>query len=318
MNQLMNNSERIVDILMGLLRGGTIDLDSYKSLYGRDYRTYRRDMKAIENNADFLAEYSMKYNSASKKNFVTKNGLINSEKILIVLEVLMASRAISKDELEELINQLLDLVSTSDRSKVKKLITPTIENYRPALDQPIFPMVKDFADWVVSKREITFKYADFSKRMIGVPLSIYFDSCHFYVMIYLVDEDKTTLYYLDQIKEAKAKRKVVNVPANKRIDVGKNINGNTALNKGNHIHYKFDYQSNKQTALNNVPNSYVSEDDDPNNPNETIVEGDLFSEGALLWVLSQESHVKVLEPQSLIDKLRKELKKNLEFYPDEK
>lgn len=318
----MNSSERIIDILMSMLRGERIDIDTSKSLYGVSERTIKRDLGTIRNNEKFASKYVMHYNSVQKNYNVTSIGMIKPEEVLAILKILISSRALSKSELKDVTQHFLELVATEDRAPIKLLISTTSENYIPAVDNPIFPHVKEFAEWIIAKKEISFMYNDniasdeITKKQTGVPLSMYFDNHHFYVMMYLTEQDKTSLYRLDRFQKIKADGKTINVPADKKPDVGRMINKTFLLNGGNHIHYKFRYASGKQVALDNVPNSYLSDDNDSSNPNATIVEGELFSQGALLWVLSQGAQVKVLGPQSLIEKLRTELKKTLELYPE--
>jgi len=320
----MNSSERIVNILMRMLRGGKIDFDNYRAIYGKSGRTFHRDLEAIRNNEDFSARYVLHYNTVQKKYYVTNIGVINSAEVLAILKILIGSRALSKKELNDVTEQLLESVATEDQSNIKTLLTTTSESYIPAVDGLIFPRVKQFSDWIIAKKSITFKYNGVSNgtnvlgAQVGVPLSMYYDNHHFYIMMYLIDADKTFLYRMDQFGKIVPNGKAVNVPADKRPDIGRMINKTFLLSGGNHVHYKFSYEGNEQVTLENVPNSYLSNDDDPENPDVTIVEGDLFSEGALLWVLSQGAQVKVLGPQSLIERLRKELKKTLEYYSDEK
>jgi len=318
----MNSSERIVNVLMSMLRGEKIDFEDYRTVYGKSGRTFHRDLEAIRNNEDFASRYVLHYNTVQKKYYVTNIGVISSAEVLAILKILIGSRALSKKEINDVIKQLLELVATEDQSNIRTLLTTTSESYLPAVDEPIFPRVKQFSEWIIAKKSITFKYngiANSTKSttmQAGVPLSMYYDNHHFYIMMYLIDDDKTFLYRLDQFDKIIPKGKTVHVPADKRPDIGRMINKTFLLNGGNHVHYKFSYEGNEKMALENVPNSYLSKDDDASNPNVTIVEGDLFSQGALLWILSQGAQVKVLGPQSLIEKLRKELKKTLEYYSD--
>ena len=228
----MNTSERVVNVLMGMLHGEKLDLDRYRRLYGKSERTFHRDLEAIRDNEYFNEDHRLHYDTVQKKHYVTNKGSINSAEVLAIAKILVDSRALPKEELKEVINKLVGLVATEDQSKVKMLLGTTGESYISSVKNSILSSVEQFSKWITAKRSIAFKYngsindANNSKMQIGVPLSIHYDNHHFYIMMYLIDEDKTFLYRLDKFSKITPKGRAVNVPANKRPDIGQMINKN--------------------------------------------------------------------------------------------
>jgi len=224
----MNSSDRIIDILMSMLLGEKIDVDDLTSLYGVSERTIKRDLSTIRNNNIFSANHNMDYNAAQKKYSVTDNGSINSEEVLVILKILVSSQALKGTELRMIADKLLESVATDEQSKLKILLTSTSENYSAAVDKNILPLVKEFSECIIHKREITFEYEDemtaSSYKQSGVPLNIYFDEHHFQVLIYLLEADMTVAYQLDDFKNITEGKHSFNVPANRKLDIGRVIN----------------------------------------------------------------------------------------------
>lgn len=222
----MNTSERVVNVLMGMLQGEKIDLDGYLALYGKSGRTYHRDLEAIRDNEYFNENHTLHYDSTQKKHYVTDNGVINAAEILAILKIVINSQAMPKEELTEVTNKLIKLVATEDQSKIKKLLAMTNKSYTSSVTSPILPRVEQFSKWIIAKKSITFEYNEKNNSLVqsGVPLSIHYETQHFYVMMYLIDEDKTVLYRMDNFDKITTKGRAVNVPASKRLDVGQIIN----------------------------------------------------------------------------------------------
>lgn len=321
MEEQMNISERTLDILMNMLQGKSFDANSVKERYGTSERTFKRDLKVIRENKIFKDKYVINYNARKRSYSVSNKGKLEPEVVLAILKILIGSTALNKDELDTIEDQLLGSIATKEQDKVTKLLATTSESYIPVVDKPILPWIKDFAQWIVERRNLAFVYTssvtttDHTKMREGVPLNMYFANRHFYVMMYMIEKDKTFVYRLDRFKKVEPKR-ITKVPADKKPDEGKMLNQTYMLGGGNFIHYKFRYHSSKAVALNNVPNSHLSKDDDPNDEDYAIVEGDLYSQGALFWVLSQGPQVEVLQPESLITELKAKLKETLNKYED--
>lgn len=223
----MNSSDRIIDILMRMLWGEKVDVDNVETMYEVSERTVKRDLSTIRNNNIFSKEHELHYNAAQKNYYVTSKGTISSEEALAILDILASSQALTEIELKLITSKLLRLVATDERSKIKALLTTANEDYQTVADKNVFPLVRKFSDWIITKREIAFEYDDGVTKILheqsGVPLSMYFDDHHFQVLMYLIDEDMTVLYQLDYFKKLRLKKRSINVPANKRLDIGQLI-----------------------------------------------------------------------------------------------
>jgi len=126
----------------------------------------------------------------------------------------------------------------------------------------------------------------------------------------LIDQDESRIFRLDRFLTHRAKHRSFNIPAVRREDMGVAINRTYLLKMGNIIQYKFQYWDYPQTALDKLPGSKV----DKKLTDSVIISGEMYSEGGLLWLLSQGNRIKVLEPQSLVNEVQTRLQRALDLY----
>lgn len=305
---------RIIDVTMKLLQGNKINSENIASLYNVNKRTIYRDLQIIRENPIFNANYQMEFDSKQKNHFVTTDGKINTKEILAIIQIVMGSRALSKSELDGIIKHLRKLVVTKDQSKIDKLLK---RDYLPVKTSGrLLEHIGDFTDFIESRTEIEFTYqgsrpdSDNQRLRRGVPLSLYFSNFYFYTVIF--SETKgSRVYRLDRILKYRALESTLSIPREKWADGASVRNFTYLLNGGRKSYFKIKYSAYPWTALDKLPNSkIVSREPD----GSVIIEGYLFLQGLKFWVLSQGTFVKVLEPHSLIEEVKKELQASLDQY----
>lgn len=319
----IKSRERVVELIFRMLSGEEIDLKETEDRYSIGPKAVYNDFSVIK---EKISKFTPNYYLDGNRKYILKNkGQLDFGDAIAILQIIIGSKTFNRVELEKIINKLVQLVPTDKSSVLKRMISITTskENYIPNETDNILPRIEKFSDYINEKREIKFSYngsyegANHTKSRLGVPISMYFSRHHFYLLMYLPQKDVTATYRIDRFNEdIEVVGKAVNVPYIRRPDEGRMINNTFLLNGGGVIDYKFRYRANKEVALNNVPNSHISSDDDANNSDVTIVEGRLYSQGAVLWVLSQGTQVEVLRPQSLIDAVKQKLHDTLSMYEE--
>lgn len=314
----IKSKERIVEIIFRLLSGETLNVKEIAEEYHIGEHAIYNDFNFIEEKiALFTPDYSI---SSSVKRHLITEGKVNFEKTLALLKIVTGSQIFCKDELNDIIDSFTNVAPSDSKKALKQLTAVTTAGYRPRNDKPLLADIKLLSECILNKKAIDFHYNgslltdDPTKLRHGVPLSLYFDTHYFYVLTYLLDKEKNHTLRVDRFIDIAPSNKAVNIPYDKKIDESRMINEMFLLHGGNYIHYKFRYHAKADVTLDNVPNSRISKDDDPNNRSETIVEGDLYMQGALMWAMGQGSKVEVLEPQSLKDALKKRLEETLNLY----
>lgn len=312
---------RMAEIIFKLLSGDVINKQDLLDEYKIGYKATTIDYRVIK---DAIEKIGSPYRLDSKgsNHYFTSEGSIDFDKALAIVKVVIGSQAFSKEEVSDIIDIFSDLIPTEKRQAFKRLLAITVANYSSRITEPILNNFKVLSQSINDNKSIRFTYnssvptTDHTKEREGRPLSLYFVNKHFYTLVYLPEKDDTYTYRIDRFIVIRKIRRHIEVPQVSRPDEGKLLKNTFLLNGGNYIHYKFSYEAPKHVALDNVPNSHLSKDDDPNESNLTIVEGDLYSQGAALWVMSQGPKVQVLEPESLKKEVKDTLQKTLRIYED--
>lgn len=305
---------RIIDISMRLLQGEKINSDDAAELYGVNKRTIYRDLQIIKENPIFNSHYQIKFDPLEKNRFVIKDEKISTKEVLTIIQIIIGSRALSKSELDQIIIDLQKTMDIEDQYKIDKLLKldyiPVKTNGR------LLDYIGDFTEFIESRSEIEFTYqgslpnSDTKRLRYGTPVSLYFSNFYFYVLIFS-EAKGSRVYRLDRILSYKLSRKSVNVPREKWEDGTSIRNFTYLLNGGRKSYFKIKFRGYPWTALDKLPNSrIVSHEAD----GSVIIEGYLYTQGLKRWLLSQGNIVKVLEPQSLIEEVKKGLMNALNQY----
>ncbi|KRN96750.1 WYL domain-containing protein [Companilactobacillus kimchiensis] len=314
----IKSRERIVEIIFRMLSGEKIKENEAANYYEIGPKAINNDFKFIREKLEFFTpDYEL---SSGPYHTITNKGQIGLTEAVAILKILIGSLAFSKAEIILLKDKFLEVIPTAEKKTLNTMTATTLQDYQSRITEPIMDKFKIILDCIINKKAIIFKYnssvdtTDHTKERTAVPITIYFSNQHFYVLLYLKEKDTTSVYRLDRFQDINPTGHAVNIPYANRPNEGKMINETFLLNGGNYIHYKFRYKASQHVTLDNVPNSHISKDDDPEQPNITTVEGDLYSQGALLWVMSQGTQVEVLEPESLIKAVKERLKDTLKIY----
>lgn len=305
---------RIIDILMRLLQGERINSNDAAQIYKVNQRTIYRDLQIIKENPVFNAHYRLQFDQQGKSRFVINDEKISTKEVLAIIQIIIGTRALSKNEIDSIIKDLRKVIVSEDQYKVDKFLKM---NYLPVkTNGKLLDYIEEFTKFIEFQNEIEFTYqgslpnSDTKRLRHGIPISLYFSDFYFYVLIFS-EEKGSRVYRLDRILSYKSTNKSVNVPREKWEDGTSIRNFTYLLNGGRKSYFKIKYRGYPWTALDRLPNSrIVSHESD----GSVIIEGYLYMQGLKHWVLGQGDFVKVLEPQSLIKEVKSDLLKTLNQY----
>ncbi|TGD23656.1 WYL domain-containing protein [Companilactobacillus suantsaicola] len=313
---------RILDLFLRMYTGESVDTEWAAKYFNVKPRAIQRDYEIIKNVLEkYLPNKVMVLNREDRTRSLDIDEGVPVSGVIAVLKMIIGTRAFSKEELEDFKEDILSLVSYKERPMVKTLLAATLSKYYP-VDVPddLLMRIDKFSEWIVKRKPIHFEYRNGYPGKVsefkGVPINLYFDTSFYYVMIYIVDKENLSenplVFRVDRfVFPVKELRKSYNIPFDKKVDEGVVINKMFLLKMGNDVHYRFQYWSNPQTALNKLPGSEI-EKSMPDG--SVIIKGEIFSEGALLWIFSQGDQIKVLGPRSLKIMVKERLRKTLELY----
>ena len=116
---------------------------------------------------------------------------------------------------------------------------------------------------------------------------------------------------LDRLISYKKITKSTNILRSKLEDGTTIRNYTYLLNGGRKSYFKIQCWTYPQTALDRLPNSRIIKHEPDGS---VIIEGYLYLQGLKLWIMSEGTLVKVLEPTSLVNDIKKELRAALKQY----
>lgn len=314
----MKSNERIVSILIRLLKGESIYTEELISEYSINKRTLQRDVSIIKKtlqNHEMGSDIS--YNKQLKKYSLSSKDDSTFAEILILLKLVIGTRSLIKNELTKIINLLLSFLPDKDKKKMNSLISSGIINYQPVTHgQQLLPLMRQFIFFIEKRETIDYHYVNSidgtSKQGKGLPISIYFADFYFYILMYSEKYQCCYPYRLDRFSNVtKTKKKKIKLDYKKKIEDGVLRNKTYLLSGGKETTYTFRYWAFPQTALDRLPNSKVIKHFDDNS---VLIEATSFEQGTLLWILSQGTFIKVLTPPSLVKLVKNELNKVMDLY----
>ncbi|MFC6175300.1 helix-turn-helix transcriptional regulator [Companilactobacillus huachuanensis] len=330
----MDSNVRISNTLFKMICGGKIDTRENATLYSCDSRSIRRDMTTIHRIIKTTDHLKFHHDTKSDIYYLTHNDFLPFEEILAIMKVLIGSRAFGKTELNKISGSLAEFVSSEHQEEINNMMTSLkTGGYLPVnQDNDLIDRVKKFQDIIQNKKAISFNYRDSNpaghshKTRIGLPLSLYFSGNYFYVIMYRLNSEKmenfddgiTYVYRLDRFQSITVKRKSFEVPREKFEDEESIRNKSYRLNSGSAISYEFNYRGYYPAALDQLPNSKIKRTESgkifKNPDGSVVISGNMFFNGAKMWVLSQGNLVTVKSPQTLIAAVKKELQETLDGY----
>jgi len=330
----MDSTTRIANIFARMLRGERIYTQKTMVQYSYKKRSVERDMAIIHHIIKPSEYFNFHHDTHDDIYYLTQNDFLNFEEVLTIMKVLIGSRAFGKKELNEISDSLSALVSDNHKKDIDDIMTALkTGGYLPVnQDNDLVDRVKKFHDIIRKKQAITFTYRDSNpaghshKIRVGLPLSLYFSGNYFYVIMYRLNSDKieniddgiTYVYRLDRFLNVTVKRKTFAVPQEKYEDEESIRNKSYRLNSGSAISYEFNYRGYYPAALDQLPNSKVKRTESgkifKNPDGSVVISGNMFFNGAKMWVLGQGNLVTVKSPQSLIAAVKKELRETLDGY----
>lgn len=312
----MSVNDRVASMFIRMIQGETLYLKDEETRYDVKGRTIERYIKSIR---EYIEDSDVNLNFVTKTNppryCITKNTDIPFEEILALLKIVIGTRSFNKAEFAQLRNRLLSQLSKEDRNKAIQLTNSTVAKYVPVESKyNLLGRINDFSNYINEHLTIDYKYHSSSglvRQGLALPISIYFDTFYFYVVMYNEESNQSFPYRLDRFEEyAASKANKIKMPRQLKKDDGSERNNTYLLSYGNKVNFEFYYSGYPQTALDRLPDSKIKQTLD----NEVLIEGNAYTQGLVLWIMSQGSRVRIKSPVSLVNAVKDELEKTLRYY----
>lgn len=314
--------ERVLAIFYRAMRGEDLLVRQLADEFCTSTKSITRDINDIKaffaDNRELVGNSELIYSHQSKAYRLHLDDFLSSKELLALLEVIIGARAFSKLELLELVNKLKRFTSTEDRSLLEILVRNELYYYTEVKHdcESVQDMLWQLAHCIRECREISIDYYRTDRAFVTHrlrPASVMFADYYFYFIAFPVDGDlENPLYFrVDRIRRITVHRKkstLQNIPA---FNEGELRQRSLFMWPGKLRTIRFEFSGpSVQAMLDRLPTAKIIEVKD----GKQIIEAEVYGDGIKMWLLSQGSWVKVIDPPEFIEEMWSEIEKMIKSY----
>ena len=307
---------RILFMYDKLKNGDSIKKSEIASMFCVNEKTIQRDLNDIrtylEENRELYGTTKVEYDRKKKGHYLSKKNseILSREDVLVIAKILLESRAFNNKEIKHLIHAILGQVDNEQSRHIREIIGNELLTYvQLKHEKPLLKSLWDISGFIRCKKTIEIKYmkADGSKVTRKVnPLAIIFSEYYFYLIANIndMDFDMPAVYRFDRIEDYRGTEKRFRVPEVERFEDGEFRKRVQFMYSGKLMKIKFEFRGTSiEAILDRLPTAKVIDRYD----NKYLIEAEIFGKGIIMWILSQGSKLKILEPESIIQDIVKEV-----------
>lgn len=340
MDGRQNGQQRLLEIFIELLKGRKLTKKELMEKYQKKSSTIQRDMAIIEAelNTETAELYHEKwlfednieadYTEDSLENILDRDekgsyqlrkiaphNQLTDDEILTVLQILLASRALNKPEMEKIIHKIFDMAK--DKKRVERFISNEQLYYSGVPKIDLLERIHYICDAILENKQLQFEYTKNGETMTfqRTPNAICFADMYFYMLSgsndaiddeFLINLNKFRINNMVNPEVISQKEKV---PYRDRFEGGKLLGytGNIAF-LGKAITMIIDFNFDPVYVLDRFPESKIIAEKNGIYRIEMHVNDGY---GIRMWLLEQAGMVKVIHPKYMRDYLVKKTKEAL-------
>lgn len=312
--------KRVLDIYNRFLKNEILNKKELADIYNVNEKTIQRDIDDIRcyftENITKLGENNINYDK-SKKGYILESCYdgLNTKSILVLIKVLLESRAFCKEEIDLLSKGLLNIASYAQKKHIIEIIGNEKINYvELSHKEPLIDKIWDLSECIKHRKVTNIIYKKDDGSIIDKkvkPIAIIFSEYYFYLLADFNDYVSANVYRIDKIIEYKELDKPFFLEDNKKIDDGelRKKAQYTLGGKVQRIVFEY-YGESVESVLDKLPTGEViSKDND-----KKVIKVEILGDGIKKWFLSQGKNVKVLSPSKMVDKMKEEVSKMNKLY----
>ena len=303
--------DRLMEIFFRSLRGEDISVQRLAEEYNVSTKSISRDINDLK---AFLADHrqlvgntELTYSSQAKCYRLHMDEFLSNQELFALVEVMIGTRAFSKEELLTLTNKLKSFTTAKDRPMLNDLIRKELYHYTEIKHDcvSVQEMLWKLVNCITEKKEITIEYyrADRAWKTHRIrPASVMFADNFFYLIAFNTegDPDKPLYFRVDRIRYI--------------IEHRKNFTSNEGLLRQRSLFMwpgklrtiQFEFTGSAiQAVLDKLPTAKVIE----RNGRTYTIEAEVYGDGIKMWLLSQGRRVKVTAPEDFVEEMKIEISK---------
>ena len=319
-----DRSIRLLKMFDMLQRGGRLGSRELQDKFGITAKSVQRDIEElrmyIADNYDQLNGGNIEYNRVQKAYLWRgrSNILLDEREILLLAVILLESRGLTKDELNNLLEKIFLQCSPEAEKRIRLLIKNEMFYYKPTRNaKPMGEML-----WLLMDAKQRHKCLRATYKRIRnkdyepvelMPLGIMFSEMYFYLLAKVVGDvaDEVITFRVDRIGECEVLDKSFRVEYNDRFQEGIFRQEIQFMSMGKLIDVTFRYSGiSLEAVLDRLSNAEVIAKDERG----TVIRAKVYERGAKMWFMTQAENIEVLEPAWFRESMKESIEKMLQKY----
>lgn len=310
----MSSNTRITEILFKLMTNDPVVITDLSNEYQVEVRTIQRDIAIIKQVAT-IYNFSISYDKQTKRYSLNTPDTLVFEDTLAITKILLASRALSTNEMKKILYHLISLTSEKESDFILKSIKNELTFYHPLRhQQDLLGQIKKMTYYISKKNFLNIIYKKNNSSVINrriLPVSLFFSEYYFYVICYESNKEMYINLRLDRFIEVTATNQTITIPYKERIEEKELREKMLFMYSGDKQTFVFRFWGTTEAALDKFPNSKIIHTHDDNSVD---IQTTAHDTGAVMWLLSQGSNVKVISPTRLVQKMKEEVESMIHLY----
>ena len=320
---MYDKSTRVLYMLQQLLQKNMIEKEKIQNLFQIDSRTFERDIATLRTflsqNIEYAQNLMLEYEHQEKYYYLSNydNSQLTSKEVLMLIKLLLGSRALCLEELDQMINGLKLHLSSDERKEIDSFIRNERHHFTPLKHgRKLLNHMWDFSQAIEENRAICMEYKKANNTIesyIVHPVGLVFTDYYFYAVSYVKNKDipYPISFRLDRILSYEILNEQFKIPYSQRFEAGDFHNKINMMYQGELIKFTFRFTGHSvEAVLDKFPVSRVIEEGD----GYCIIEAISYEQGLLMWLFSQAEWIKVLTPNDLVEKVKDKLNKMMSLY----
>jgi len=327
---------RTLEIFFRAMRGEDLSPAKLAESYGVSTKSITRSINEIK---DFLAENrelvgyaNFVYSNANKAYRLFFDDFFSDKELFAIAKVIIGSRSFSGGDISLLIDKLKSFVSVGDRKKLDEIIRRELYHYSEIKHycENVIDTLWQLVTGINDRKEITIDYYKVNRALTKKwiqPVSLMFSEYYFYLIAYYPDKyDEPRYFRVDRIKkivehrkdfstdqmagfdESELRRRIGQPPS---FDEGELRRKNQYMFFGKLRRIRFWYTGpSLQAVLDKLPTAKVIE----RKRSEYLLEAEVYGDGIKMFLLSQGTWVKVIEPPGFVAEMKSDIAKMCGLY----
>lgn len=319
MAELSEKKERMLDIFYRLIKGEELSAKSLAKEYGVSSKSVLRDISEIKNyfseSRELVGDVELRYSVARKSYYLQCGSFLLNKELFAVVKMLIGCRGFSKNELLDIIDKLKAFTTYQDRTALEAFISNEIYHYHEVGHdcRSVIDTMWKLTGCIREQKEITVTYYKMDRSLVErrlKPIAIIFSEYYYYLIAYRSQDEayQPVFFRIDRIRDIVEHRTTFTLKQEQKFDEGELRSRIQFMFPGKYRRIRFEFSGlSVQAVLDRIPTArVVGRNQDTG---ASIIEAQTYGTGIKMYLLSQGSWVKVLEPPEFVEEMREEVEK---------